>query len=77
MQPDIKVFLDKVIKGNDLNPYLSERVRTHGVILPGASAKNAGKDIDTLVLREGLYHFHFAPKNNKKSKRKKQLSYLR
>ncbi|WP_320709346.1 hypothetical protein [Enterobacter sp. 302C9] len=68
MHPDIKVFLDKVIKGNDLNPYLSERVRTHGVILPGASSKNAGKDIDTLVLREGLYHFHFAPKNNKNPK---------
>jgi hypothetical protein len=30
--------------------------------------KNAGKDIDTLVLREGLYHFHFAPKNNKNPK---------
>lgn len=68
MHPDIKVFLDKVIKGNDLNPYLSERVRTHGVILSGASSKNAGKDIDTLVLREGLYHFHFAPKNNKNPK---------
>jgi len=68
MYPDIKVFLDKVIKGNDLNPYLSERVRTHGVILPGASLKNKGKDIDTLVLREGLYHFHFAPKDNKNPK---------
>ncbi|MEH4661147.1 hypothetical protein [Phytobacter diazotrophicus] len=68
MYPDIKVFLNKVVKGNDLNPYLSEQVRTHGVVLPGASLKSKGKDIDTLVLREGLYHFHFAPRDNKNPK---------
>lgn len=68
MYPDIKMFLDKVIEGNDLNPYLSEQVRTHGVVLPGASLKSKGKDIDSLVLREGLYHFHFAPKDNKNPK---------
>jgi hypothetical protein len=68
MYPDIKVFLDKVIKGNDLNPYLSETVRTHGVVLPGASLKSKGKDIDPLVLREGLYHFHFSPRDNKNPK---------
>lgn len=68
MYPDIKEFLNKVINGNDLNPYLSEQVRTHGVVLPGASFKSKGKDIDSLVLREGLYHFHFAPKDNKNPK---------
>ncbi|WP_086874017.1 hypothetical protein [Kosakonia pseudosacchari] len=66
--PEIKVFLNKVINGDDLNPYLSEQVRTHGIVLPGASPKSEGKDIDSLVLREGLYHFHFGPKNNKNPK---------
>ncbi|HEY0208311.1 hypothetical protein [Acerihabitans sp.] len=68
MYPDIKVFLNKVIKGEDLNLYLSEQVRTHGAVLPGASLKSKGKDIDSLVLREGLYHFHFAPRDNKNPK---------
>jgi hypothetical protein len=63
--PEIKGFLDKVKNGEDLNKYLSNSVSTHGVVLPGASPKNKGKDIDSLVLREGLYHFHFGPKNNK------------
>ncbi|EKN5078092.1 hypothetical protein ACLIXB_003714 [Yersinia enterocolitica] len=66
--PDIKGFLNKVINGDDLNQYLSEQVRTHGVVLPGASLKSKGKDIDSFVLREGLYHFHFAPRNNKNPK---------
>ncbi|MBP2850847.1 hypothetical protein [Dickeya oryzae] len=66
--PDIKEFLNKVINGDDLNQYLSEQVRTHGVVLPGSSLKSLGKDIDSLVLREGLYHFHFAPRNHKNPK---------
>ena len=68
MNPEIKIFFNKVINGDDLNPYLSEKVRTHGVVLPGASFKNKGKDIDSLVLREGLYHFHFAPRGSNNPK---------
>jgi hypothetical protein len=50
--------LQKVSAGRDITPHLSDLVTKKGVILPGASPTDRGKDIDMVLTREGLHHFH-------------------
>jgi hypothetical protein len=50
--------LRKVEAGEDLTPHLSDLVMTKGIILPGASPTVRGKDIDMILTRYGLHHFH-------------------
>lgn len=54
----LQPFLLKVVAGKDLMPHLSDLVMKKGVILPGASPTDRGKDIDMVLTREGLHHFH-------------------
>jgi hypothetical protein len=54
----LQPFLQKVVAGIDLTPHLSELVNKKGVILPGASPADRRKDIDMVLTREGLHHFH-------------------
>jgi hypothetical protein len=51
-------LLKKVEAGKDLTPHLSDLVMTKGVVLPGANPADRGKDIDTVLTRNGLHHFH-------------------
>jgi hypothetical protein len=54
----LRPFLQKVEAGKDLMPHLSDLVTTKGVILPGANPSDRGKDIDMVLTRHGLHHFH-------------------
>ena len=54
----LQPFLLKVAAGKDLTPHLSDLVMRKGVVLPGASPADRGKDIDMVLTREGLHHFH-------------------
>jgi hypothetical protein len=54
----LKPLLDKVAAGGDLTPHLSDLVRRKGVILPGASPQHKRQDIDMVLTRHGLHHFH-------------------
>jgi hypothetical protein len=57
-QPRLRPLLEKVEAGKDLTPYLSDLVMTKGVVLPGANPADRGKDIDAVLTRHGLHHFH-------------------
>lgn len=57
-KPKFRSFLSKVEAGQDLTPHLSELVNTKGVVLPGASPTARGQDIDRVLIRDGLHHFH-------------------
>ena len=59
-KPRLRSFLSKVEAGQDLTPHLSELVNTKGVVLPGASPTARGQDIDRVLIRDGLHHFHIA-----------------
>lgn len=39
-------------------PHLSYLVDTKGVILPGASPADKGRDLDAVLTRYGMHHFH-------------------
>ncbi len=54
----LQPFLLKVAAGKDLTLHLSDLVMRKGVVLPGASPADRGKDIDMVLTREGLHHFH-------------------
>ena len=54
----LRSLLQKVEDGQDLTPHLSYLVDTKGVILPGARSVDKGKDIDAILTRYGIYHFH-------------------
>ncbi len=56
--PRLRSLLQKVEAGKDLMPHLSDLVSTKGVILPGANPSDRGKDIDMVLTRHGLHHFH-------------------
>jgi hypothetical protein len=56
--PRLRPFLKKVEVGEDLTPHLSNLVGTKGVVLPGANPADKGKDIDAVLTRDGLHHFH-------------------
>ncbi len=57
-KPKLGPLLQKVEAGEDLTPHLSDLVMTKGIILPGASRTDRGKDIDMTLTRYGLHHFH-------------------
>jgi hypothetical protein len=57
-EPRLRPLLQKVVAGKDLTPHLSDLVTTKGVILPGANPSDRGKDIDMVLTRHGLHHFH-------------------
>jgi hypothetical protein len=54
----LRPLLQKVQTGKDLTSHLSDLVTTKGVILPGANPSDRGKDIDKVLTRHGLHHFH-------------------
>ena len=56
--PRLRALLQKVEAGKNLTPHLSNLVMTKGVVLPGANPADRGKDIDRVLIREGLHHFH-------------------
>jgi hypothetical protein len=67
-RPRLLPLLRKVEAGKDLTPHLSDLVKTKGIILPGANPADRGKDIDMVLTRHGLHHFHVgiaAPGNPK------------
>jgi hypothetical protein len=57
-EPRLRPLLKKVEAGEDLTPHLSDLVMTKGVVLPGANSADRGKDIDAVLTRHGLHHFH-------------------
>jgi hypothetical protein len=58
VKPKRRPFLQKVEVGKDLNLHLSEAVHTKGIVLPNASSSARSRDIDRVLIREGLHHFH-------------------
>jgi hypothetical protein len=54
----LRSLLQKVEAGEDVTPHLSDLVRTKGIILPGASPTVRGQDVDMILTRYGLHHFH-------------------
>jgi hypothetical protein len=63
----LRPLLQKVAAGKDLTPHLSGHTNT-GIILPGARPTDRRKDIDMVLTRQGLHHFHvgiIAPGNLK------------
>jgi len=54
----LQPFLKKVVAGEDLTPHLSDLVHKKGIILPGANPADRRKDIDMVLTRQGLHHFH-------------------
>jgi hypothetical protein len=56
--PRLRQLLKKVEAGGDLTSHLSDLVMTKGVVLPGANPADRGKDIDGVLTRHGLHHFH-------------------
>ncbi len=54
----LRPLLKKVEVGKDLAPHLSDLVMTKGIVLPSANPSDRGKDIDTVLTRHGLHHFH-------------------
>jgi hypothetical protein len=54
----LQPLLKRVEAGADLTPHLSDLVMTKGVVLPGANPADRGKDIDGVLTRHGLHHFH-------------------
>jgi hypothetical protein len=57
-KPKLLPLLSRVAAGRDLTPHLSDLVNKKGVILRGANPKDRGKDIDMVLTRNGLHHFH-------------------
>ena len=59
LRPTVQPFLEKVAAGKDLTPHLSDLVNKKGITLPGARTSDRGReDIDMVLTREGLHHFH-------------------
>ena len=56
--PMLQPFLRKVEEGGDLSPHLSTLVKSKGIVLPGANPADRGKDVDGVLMRDGLHHFH-------------------
>lgn len=58
VRPRLQPFLEKVAGGKDLTPYLSDLVNRKGIVLTGAGSRAKRQDIDMVLTREGLHHFH-------------------
>jgi len=56
--PRLAPLMTKVEAGEDLNPYLSSEVKTKGIVLAGAKPSDRRGDIDMVLTRQGLHHFH-------------------
>lgn len=54
----LRPLLQKAKEGKDLMPHLSDLAKTAGIVMPGARAPAKRKDIDAVLIRDGLYHFH-------------------
>lgn len=54
----LRPLLEKVAVGKDLTPYLSDLVNKKGIVLPGARPADKRYDIDMVLTRHGLHHFH-------------------
>jgi hypothetical protein len=50
--------LEAAAAGKDLTPYLSDRVNRIGIDLDESSPKAKRRDIDMVLTRHGLHHFH-------------------
>lgn len=57
-QEKLRSLLEKVATGKDLTPYLSDLVNTAGVALRGARRSVQRPDVDMVLTRHGLHHFH-------------------
>ncbi len=68
MAPRLAPLMRKVEAGDDLSPYLSHLVNTTGVVLPGAKATDQRGDIDMVLTREGLHHFHVPASDDPKDR---------
>lgn len=55
---ELQPLLEKVKRGEDLTPNLSTSVENKGVVLAGANPADKGKDLDSVLIRTGLHHFH-------------------
>lgn len=67
-KPRLRALLQKVESGEDLGAHLSYLVDTMGVILPGAQTSDNRGDIDAILTRYGIHHFHIgtpSPQNPK------------
>lgn len=57
-----KVFLEKVTRGEDLTPHLSELVKSNGYVMGSPKDGDASKvredDKDMILIRTGFHHFH-------------------
>lgn len=69
-KPELRPLLQDVSAGNDLTPYLSDLVKTTGIVLPDARAAGQRQDIDMVLTRHGLHHFHVGARtpNNPKGR---------
>ena len=51
-------LLTDVAAGGDLEPYLSELARKSGIDLARSFQPSRRRDIDMVLTRDGLHHFH-------------------
>jgi hypothetical protein len=58
IKDQLQTFLADVEAGKDLTPYLSDRVRSKGFILPVSGSEFGKDDQDMILTRMGLHHFH-------------------
>lgn len=70
---ELEPFFQKVMAGEDLTPHLSDLVNRKGVVLPGASRTDRRADIDMVLTREGLHHFHIGAVIEPRDGRDKQV----
>jgi hypothetical protein len=57
-QSKLQPLLRSAAAGKDLTPYLSDRVNRVGIDLSEASPRAKRRDIDMVLTRHGLHHFH-------------------
>lgn len=58
IEPEMAGLLADVRSGADLTPRLSTDVETKGIVLAGAKPGDKGRDLDSVLIRLGLHHFH-------------------
>ncbi len=64
----LRPLLEKVLAGEDLTPHLSTQVNKAGIVLNGANPSSKKADIDIILTRHGLHHFHVASPSTKNPK---------
>jgi len=58
MRHKLRPFMLKVEAGEDLAPHLSDEVNTKGIDLRNPDRRSRRQDIDMVLTRDGLHHFH-------------------